>query len=43
MLASVDGYLVCFHILAIVNSDDMNIEGACIFSDYSFVRIYAQE
>ena len=43
MLAYVDGHLVCFHMLAIVNSDDMNIEGACFFSNYSFISVYAQE
>ena len=33
--SSVKGHLVCFHILASVNSAVMNIEGACIFLNYT--------
>ena len=40
---SVDGHLGCFHISAIVNSATINIEGACIFLNYNFVWICAQE
>ena len=41
--ASVNGHLGCFHGLAIVTSAAQNKGGACIFLDYSFVHIYAQE
>ena len=40
--SSVSGHLGCFCALAIVNSAAMNI-GACIFLNYSFVWVYAQE
>ena len=40
---SVDGRLGYFHVLAIVNSAAMNIGVHVIFSNYSFVWIYAQE
>ena len=36
----VDGQLGCLHVLAIVNSASVNIAGACIFLNYSFVWIY---
>ena len=36
----VDGQLGCLHVLAIVNSASVNIGGACIFLNYSFVWIY---
>ena len=43
--SSVDGHLGVFHILAIVTIAAMNMvgEGACIFLNYIFVQIYAQE
>ena len=41
--SSVNGPLGCFYVLAIVNSAAVNIGGACIFLNYSFVWIYAQE
>ena len=41
--SSVDGHLGCFYVLAIVNSAAMNIQMHVIFSNYSFVQVYAQE
>ena len=38
-----DGQLGCFHVSAIVNSAARSIGAACIFLNYSFVQIYAQE
>ena len=35
--SSVDRYLGCFHILAIINSAAINI-GVRVFSNYSFIR-----
>ena len=39
--SSVDGHLRCFHVLTIVNSAAEH-RGVCIFSNCSFVQIYAQ-
>ena len=36
--SSVDGHLGGFHVLAIVNSAAMNIEGACIFFNSVFFQ-----
>ena len=40
--SSVEGHLCCFHVLAVVNSAAINT-GVHIFSNYSFVWIYAQQ
>ena len=40
--SSVERHLGCFHVLAIVNSAAMNW-GACIFLNYDFIQLYAQE
>ena len=36
--SSVDGYLGCFHVLAIVNSAAV---GACVFLNCDFLLVYA--
>ena len=41
--SSVNGHIGCFHILFFLNSATVNIKHACIFSNLSFVWIYAQE
>ena len=40
--SSADGHLGFFHVLVIVNSGAMNIGGTCIFWNYGFLQIYAQ-
>ena len=40
--SSVDGYLGCFHGLAILNSATMTI-GVHVSLNYSFLQVYAQE
>ena len=40
--SSVDRHLGCFHVLAIVNSTAVNT-GACIFLNYDFLQIHAQD
>ena len=41
ILSSVDGYLGCFHVLAVVNTAAMNIWVHVSFSNYGFLQIYA--
>ena len=41
--SSANGYLGCFHILAIVNSCCSEYWDACIFLNYGFLLIFAQE
>ena len=36
--SSIDGYLCCFLVLAILNSAAMNIEVACVFLNYVSLR-----
>ena len=40
--SSVNGYLDCLHVLAIINSPAMNI-GEHVYFHFNFVRIYTQE
>ena len=40
---SVNGHLGCFHVLAIANSASMNTGVPCVFSNYGFLQVYAQE
>ena len=42
-LLLVDGYLECLHILAVVNSAANEHWGVCIFLNYGFLWICAQE
>ena len=39
--SSVDGHLGCFHVLALVNSAEMNI-GVNVFLNYGFLKVYVQ-
>ena len=41
--SSINAHLGCFHILPIVNSCFSEYWGACVFLNYSFLLIYAQE
>ena len=41
--SSVDEYLGCFHVLAIVKSAAMNIGGKCISFNSGFLSVYAQQ
>ena len=42
--SSVDGHLGCFHVLAIIYYAAVNIRVCvCIFLNYGFLQIYAQE
>ena len=41
--SSVSGHLGCFHVLAIANSAASEHWGACIFLNFSFLWLYAQE
>ena len=41
--STVSGHLGCFYDLAVKISDTMNLAGSCVFSNYSFLCIYAQE
>ena len=37
----VNGYLDCFHVLAVVNSGEINTRVQCIFYNYGFCWVYA--
>ena len=41
--SSVDGHLGCFLVLTTANNAAINIGSECIFLNYSFVKIYAQQ
>ena len=41
--SSVSEPLGSFHVLAIVNNVAVNIGGACVFLNYGFLQMYAQE
>ena len=38
--SAVDGYLGCFHVLAIINSAAMNIGVHVSFCNFGFLRVY---
>ena len=40
---SVDGYLGCFHVLAIINSAENEQWDTCVFFNFGFLRIYASK
>ena len=41
--SSADGHLGCFHVLAIINSAAMNIEGTRVSFPSGFLSVYAQQ
>ena len=41
--SSVNGHLGCLSVLAIMNSAAINMISVCIFLNYNFVWVYAQE
>ena len=41
--SSADGYIGCFHVLAIVNSAVMNTEGTHVSFNSGFLSVYAQQ
>ena len=41
--SSADGHLGCFHVLAIINSAEMNTEGTRVSFPSGFLSVYAQQ